>query len=178
MKDNFKLSHWHNVLIIILGSALLVGLEIFEDPGLTLSGILLELIQPTVIVIIAVGMVRMTDQVQLHHEKQMLLIKDLETTRVESMQWRTKMSGLIKGLSQGIAEQFEKWSLTAAECEVGLLILKGMSYKEIAVLREVSEKTVRQQAHSIYRKAKLSGRASLSAFFLEDLLLPTDSAAH
>ncbi|MFC1362947.1 MAG: response regulator transcription factor, partial [gamma proteobacterium symbiont of Ctena orbiculata] len=50
-----------------------------------------------------------------------------------------------------------------------------MSYKEIAVMRDVSEKTVRQQAHAIYRKAKLSGRAALSAFFLEDLLLPPNS---
>lgn len=62
--------------------------------------------------------------------------------------------------------------LSHCDKEVGLLILKGMSYKEIAILRNVSEKTVRQQAHSIYKKAKLSGRAALSAFFLEDLLLP------
>ncbi|MEW7988527.1 MAG: hypothetical protein AB2818_05480 [Candidatus Thiodiazotropha sp.] len=38
------------------------------------------------------------------------------------------------------------------------------------------QKQVQQQAHSIYRKAKLSGRAALSAFFLEDLLLPPPSA--
>lgn len=91
------------------------------------------------------------------------------------MQWRSGMSDLIKGLSHGIARQFNQWALTAAEREVGLLILKGMSYKEIAIMRDVSEKTVRQQAHSIYRKAKLSGRAALSAYFLEDLLLPATS---
>jgi DNA-binding CsgD family transcriptional regulator len=64
--------------------------------------------------------------------------------------------------------------LTAAEREVGLLILKGLSYKEIAIIRNVSEKTVRLQAHTLYRKAKLSGRAALSAYFLEDLLLPSE----
>ena len=94
------------------------------------------------------------------------------TARLEGLQWRHDRSDLIRGLSQGIADQFAKWALTPAEREVGLLILKGMSYKEIAVMRDVSEKTVRQQAHGVYRKAKLSGRAALSAFFLEDLLLP------
>jgi DNA-binding CsgD family transcriptional regulator len=173
MKQQIKfLSHWRNLLLIGVGSAFLIGLEIFEDPGLTLGEILLELIQPTLIVIIVVGMVRLTEQVELQYEKQMLLIKDLETARVEGMQWRDSMSDLIKGLSQGIASQFKKWDLTTAEREVGLLILKGMSYKEIAIMRDVSEKTVRQQAHTLYKKAKLSGRAALSAYFLEDLLLP------
>jgi DNA-binding CsgD family transcriptional regulator len=175
MNDLIKtMSHWRNIVLIAVGSAFLIGLEIYEDPGLSLGEILLELIQPTLIVIIAVGMVRLTEQVEQHHEKQMLLIKDLETARIEGMQWRENMSHLIKGLSQGIASQFEKWDLSMAEREVGLLILKGMSYKEIAILRDVSEKTVRQQAHAIYKKAKLSGRAALSAFFLEDLLLPVN----
>jgi DNA-binding CsgD family transcriptional regulator len=166
------MGNWRNLLLIVLGSILLISLEIFEDPELTLGEILLEMIQPTLIVIIAVGMVRLTEQFKIQHETQMLLIRDLETARVEGMQWRNGMSDLIKGLSQGISRQFSEWSLTTAEREVGLLILKGMSYKEIAVMRDVSEKTVRQQAHAIYRKAKLSGRAALSAFFLEDLLLP------
>jgi len=47
-----------------------------------------------------------------------------------------------------------------------------VSLKEIAEFRSRSEKTVRQQASSVYSKANLENRASLSAFFLEDLLLP------
>ncbi|MCM8854749.1 MAG: helix-turn-helix transcriptional regulator [Candidatus Thiodiazotropha sp.] len=173
-----KMGHWRSIFIIVAGSILLIALEVFEDPDLTLGEILIEMIQPTLIVIIAVGMVRLTEQFNIQHETQMLLIKDLETARVEGMQWRSGMSDLIKGLSHGIARQFNQWALTAAEREVGLLILKGMSYKEIAIMRDVSEKTVRQQAHSIYRKAKLSGRAALSAYFLEDLLLPATSSIY
>ena len=37
-----------------------------------------------------------------------------------------------------------------------------------------SERTIRAQAQSLYSKAGLSGRASLSAFFLEDLLAPIE----
>ena len=40
----------------------------------------------------------------------------------------------------------------------------------IAALREVKEKTVRQQATSIYAKAGYAGRHELVAHFIEDLM--------
>jgi len=170
------LRHWTNIVAVLAGSALLIGLEIMEEPELTLVEVLLELIQPTLIVIIAVSMMRLSEQVGLQHERQQLMVRDLESARMEGLQWRNSMRELIHGLSEAIDLQFDKWSLTTAEREVGLFILKGMSYKEIAVLRGVSEKTVRQQAHAIFRKGRLSGRAALSAFFLEDLLIPSRPA--
>ena len=174
MKDmTDSLGKWGSIAAVAAGSALLIGLEIFEDPELTFGEILLELVQPMLIVIVAVSVVRLTEQVRQQYDEQQLLIRDLETTRAEGLQWRDSMRDLIQGLSQGISRQFDQWGLTPAECEVGLLILKGMSYKEIAVMRDVSEKTVRQQAHAIFRKGRLSGRAALSAFFLEDLLIPS-----
>jgi DNA-binding CsgD family transcriptional regulator len=69
--------------------------------------------------------------------------------------------------------QFSRWHLTEAEREVALLLLKGLSLKEIATVRATTERTVRAQARSLYSKAGLTGRAALSAFFLEDLLVPT-----
>jgi DNA-binding CsgD family transcriptional regulator len=72
--------------------------------------------------------------------------------------------------AQIMQEQFEAWGLTRGEQEVALLLLKGLSLKEIAGVREVREKTVRQQASSIYGKTGLDGRHALSAWFLEDFL--------
>lgn len=165
-------SKWTSVAAVILGSGILIGLEIYEEPDMSLGDILMELIQPTLIIVIAVSVVRLTGEVKRNHWEQQLLIRDLESTREAGVQWRSRMHDLLQGLSQGIGDQFEQWGLTSAESEVGLLILKGLSYKEIALLRDVSEKTVRQQAHAIFQKGKLNGRAALSAFFLEDLLLP------
>lgn len=65
--------------------------------------------------------------------------------------------------------QFAEWGMTVAEREVGLLILKGLSHKEIARLRATTEATVRQQAQSIYRKSNLPGKTAFSAYFLEDI---------
>ena len=66
--------------------------------------------------------------------------------------------------------QFEDWSLTQTEREVAMLLLKGLSFKEIAAVRDTMEKTVRQQASAIYKKANVSGRHAFSAWFIEDLL--------
>ena len=57
---------------------------------------------------------------------------------------------------------------------MALLLLKGLSTKEIAAVRAVSERTIREQSGAIYTKASLTGRAALSAFFLEDLLAPIE----
>jgi DNA-binding CsgD family transcriptional regulator len=73
-------------------------------------------------------------------------------------------------LGEVISSQFSDWKLTASEREVGLLLLKGFSLKEIAALRGTSEKTIRQQASSVYKKAGLSGRHAFSAWFIEDIL--------
>jgi len=44
--------------------------------------------------------------------------------------------------------------------------------RRLPPLQNKSERTVRQHSVAVYRKSGLSGRAQLSAFFLEDLLLP------
>ncbi len=92
--------------------------------------------------------------------------------RDEAARWRQESQVLLQGLGEAIGKQFDAWSLTRAEKEVGLLLLKGLSHREIASVREASEATVRQQAQAVYEKAGVHGRAELSAFFLEDLLLP------
>lgn len=87
-------------------------------------------------------------------------------------QWRDRMKPHIDALASGVQQQFQAWGLSESEHEIALLLLKGLSFKEIATLRSTSEGTVRQQAASIYRKSKLGGRAAFSAFFFEDLLTP------
>ena len=97
---------------------------------------------------------------------------DLARALVENEQWSRDNRELLQGLGAAIHRQFDAWHLTKAEAEVGLLILKGLSHKEIARVRQTSERTIREQARALYRKSGLAGRAELSAYFLEDLLLP------
>lgn len=69
-----------------------------------------------------------------------------------------------------VNQQFNDWNLTSSEAEVGWLLLKGLSLKEIAAVRNTLEKTVRQQASSIYKKADVCGRHAFAAWFIEDLM--------
>lgn len=97
----------------------------------------------------------------------------------DARRWNRETQDVLQGLGAAIDRQFDRWGLTPAEREVALLQLKGLRHKAIAELRQTSERTVRQQALSVYRKSGLNGRTDLAAFFLEDLWLPpsrTDSA--
>lgn len=99
-----------------------------------------------------------------------------ERLRKEALAWRQEAHDAVNGLAHAIDRQFERWALTGAEREVALLLLKGLSHKEVSALRGTSERTVRQQSLMVYKKAGVTGRAELSAFFLEDLLDPARHA--
>lgn len=100
------------------------------------------------------------------------LVERLAATEREATHWKQEAGALLEGLGVAIDAQFGRWGLTRAERGVALLLLKGLSHKEIAQIRTVSEATVRQQSQGVYRKAGVSSRNDLAAFFLEDLLLP------
>ncbi len=95
--------------------------------------------------------------------------RELSQAAEAGREWRAQSERLFQGLSAAVAAQFDAWGLTSAEAEVASLMLKGLSLKDIAQLREKSEGTIRQQAQSIYRKSGLNNRTELSAYFLEDL---------
>lgn len=100
------------------------------------------------------------------------MAQELQKNREEATEWRNETQALLQGLGASINNQFERWNLTPSEKEIALFLLKGLSHKEVAYFRGVSEATARQQARSIYKKANLSGRHDLAAFFLEELALP------
>ncbi|MFQ6372291.1 helix-turn-helix transcriptional regulator [Shewanella sp. YIC-542] len=83
-----------------------------------------------------------------------------------------RMQAARQEYTLAVQQQFDLWSLTRSEQEVALLLLKGLSFKEIAGVRNTKEKTVRQQASSIYTKADVDGRHSFCAWFMEDLIQP------
>jgi DNA-binding CsgD family transcriptional regulator len=105
------------------------------------------------------------------------LAERLKVTEADAKRWRDEAGEILGGLGAALDRQFERWALSPAEKEVGLLLLKGLSHKEIAEVRSVSEATARQQARAVYKKAGLSGRNDLAAFFLECLLLPGSDGA-
>ncbi|MFV0385215.1 helix-turn-helix transcriptional regulator [Paracoccus sp. (in: a-proteobacteria)] len=80
-----------------------------------------------------------------------------------------RASGLFADV---LLERFTEWRLTAAERDVALLAIKGLSTADIAALRKTSEGTVKAQTAAIYRKAGVTGRPQLLSLFIEDLFDP------
>lgn len=99
-----------------------------------------------------------------------------ERLEEERALWEEKASSLLRGLGSAVSSQFDAWSLTPTERRVAMLILKGLSHKRIARTTQSSERTIRQHSVSVYKKSGLAGRAELSGFFLQALLLPEDLA--
>lgn len=151
--------------------ALFIALDIAVDyrEGTTLSHVLAEGFVMALAICGLVFMWRRFDLVQRHAKQ---LTADLKAARQEAQRFREEAHDALRGLGEAIDKQFARWLLTPAEREVALLLLKGLSHKEIASIRSITETTIRQQSLAVYRKSGLRSRAELSAFFLEDLLLP------
>ena len=98
------------------------------------------------------------------------LVEKLSAAHADREKWHSAALVHAAGLGAAIRRQFADWRLTASESDVATLMLKGLSHKEIARVRNSSAATVRQQAAAIYGKSGLASRAELAAFFLEDLL--------
>jgi hypothetical protein len=83
-----------------------------------------------------VGRVRtVTRQAQELRVEADRLAAHLDASREEAARWRLEASDLIAGLSAAIDRQLERWELTPAEKAVALLLLKGLSHKEVAGVR-------------------------------------------
>lgn len=97
-------------------------------------------------------------------------LKHVKSLGKEIKKEKSKTARLAGELLAVMREQFSQWNLTPSESDVALLLIKGLSMKEIASARNVKEKTVRGQSTSIYAKSGYAGRHELAAHFIEDLM--------
>ena len=162
------------LLATIAGIAMMLAIELLDEPQMSAREVFFELLKTAPVVITSVGVALLAQVVRRQHDDHLQVMRDLEVARMQGQRWRSESRTLLDGLGQAIEQQFSRWNFTEAEREVALLLLKGLSTKEIAAVRGVSERTVREQARAVYSKSALSGRAALSAFFLEDLLAPIE----
>ena len=116
------------------------------------------------------GLLYFTYIIYQQHVSQRILEKNLNTAEKNLESANIKLRNGKKEFFKVIQWQFSEWLLSPSEAEVALLLLKGLSIKEIAEARATQEKTVRKQASAIYEKSGLAGRHELSAWFFEDLL--------
>jgi DNA-binding NarL/FixJ family response regulator len=161
-----------SALAVVLFGALVVIDMIKSDDPFVLTNFALDVFEKALLALAIVSTAYVALETRTIQRERIDLRNDLSRVRGESDRWRAAARVHIDGLGHAISEQFKVWKLSDSEADVALLMLKGLTQKEIAHLRGSGEGTVRQQATAVYRKSGLSNRSELGAFFLEDLLSP------
>lgn len=158
-------------LIIALLSVIILGnlFDFVVDLGHGAST--LHLLEEAAIIVISVGVILwLLAGIRRQQRELEQLRRDMAASRQAGARATRALAEARRQLGSAIQTQFRDWGLTDSERQVGLLLLKGLSFKEIAAVRATHEKTVRAQASSIYRKAGVGGRHAFSAWFIEDIL--------
>jgi DNA-binding CsgD family transcriptional regulator len=156
------------LIAAVFGIIMLLNLaDVVTDIGLGVPR--WHIIEESVIVLIsALGMLYLLWEMHRRTRKLDQLADTLSQADRDLANITDAMQAARRHYSEVIHQQFNQWQLTKSEQQVALLMLKGLSFREIASLRETREKTVRQQASTIYAKSGLEGRHTFSAWFLED----------
>lgn len=97
-------------------------------------------------------------------------IYEIKLTNKQLTTANIKIQNLQGEMIHYINTSFKNWQLTNAENEIAWLIIKGFSFKEIADIRGVSEKTIGQQTSKIYKKSNTNNRHELMSLFLEEFI--------
>jgi DNA-binding CsgD family transcriptional regulator len=117
------------------------------------------------------GIVMLIQQINNRSQEISKLNKKIEKSEQDLALSHTKLKEIGREYSVYLHKQFEDWNLTPSEKDVALILLKGLSFKEMAEVRNTKEKTIRQQASTIYKKSNVAGRHEFSAWFFEDMLV-------
>ncbi len=118
-----------------------------------------------VVAVLSVIFLWITLSRRLSSTKEMLFTatKELEV-------FRTQNRSVLEAMRDAVHIQFQKWKFSPSEVKIAELLIRGYSSRQIAGILNKSDRTVRNQAISIYQKSGMTGRHDLAAFFLLDVL--------
>lgn len=93
----------------------------------------------------------------------------------QRLQMKSERSSELLGSLRGhfddiIQERFHGWGLSAAECDIALLSLRGVKIADIAAMRHTRDGTIKAQLSAIYRKSGLGTRTEFLAYFMDEFL--------
>jgi len=172
LRNNAAMNIRNNELFFILLLAIIAIMNVSDFIiDLSEGSTTFHLAQEAFLVIASLGGIGylLREVTQRRNELEKIKVQLTQTTN-RLTESNEKLQDVHKQYREVIDKQLSDWMLTPSEKDVAVLLLKGLSFEEIAGVRETKEKTVRQQATAIYRKSGLSGRHEFAAWFFEDFL--------
>lgn len=100
----------------------------------------------------------------------LITLREIMSLRARQIVLERQLRAASGAFHEILEQHFADWGLTAAERDVALLTVKGLSIAEIARVRDTAEGTVKAQSAGIYRKAGVSGRPQLLSLFIDELM--------
>ena len=130
------------ISLILMSIAVLTSIDIYKDYFDGVAG--WHIVIESIVALFALSgvfyIIRGQFRLQRSLEKEQQSNAELE---LEAQKWKQVSKSYIDGLSKEIDKQLSLWELTKAEKDVAFLLLKGLSLKEIALVRYTSVKTTR-----------------------------------
>jgi DNA-binding NarL/FixJ family response regulator len=99
-----------------------------------------------------------------------ILLRQLRWLQARTTRQSESLS-FLRGEMESFAHgKFDEWSLSSAERDIAMYMLKGLSIAEIAEARSTAEGTVKAQTSNIFRKTGVASRMELMSLFMEEFL--------
>lgn len=99
-----------------------------------------------------------------------ILVRQLRWLQVRNTRQSESLSFLRGEMDSFVHGKFDEWSLTSAERDIAMYMLKGLSIAEIAAARSTAEGTVKAQTSNIFRKTGVGTRMELMSLFMDEFL--------
>lgn len=156
---------------------LLVSLDITLDivEGLPMKAMIYDLLlEGSILVLVILSTNSIWRKLKVEKESKSKLENRLNETVLKASIWEKKSKDFVSEFHSHLLSKFFDWSLSKSEKEVAVLLLKGLTSKEIASIRFTSERTIRNQCRSIYEKAGFKSKNELKGYFLSELIVDLD----
>lgn len=99
-----------------------------------------------------------------------ILVRQLRWLQTRNTRQSESLSFLRGEMDSFVQGKFDEWSLTSAERDIAMYMLKGLSIAEIAAARSTAEGTVKAQTSKIFRKTGVASRMELMSLFMDEFL--------
>jgi DNA-binding CsgD family transcriptional regulator len=99
-----------------------------------------------------------------------ILVRQLHWLQARNARQSESLSFLRGEMDSFVHGKFDEWHLSAAERDIAMYMLKGLSIADIAAARSTAEGTVKAQTSNIFRKTGVASRMELMSLFMDEFL--------
>ena len=99
-----------------------------------------------------------------------ILLREIRALQEKNLRQSQSLMFLRGEMENFVRGKFDEWTLSPAERDIVMYMLKGLSIADIAKARSTAEGTIKAQTTNIFRKTGVSSRTELMSVFMDEFL--------